>query len=83
MKHGLVTTNTHAGKVRVFLNGDDVTDRCISADDREGWVKLQCWDAERHDPKWAKGSPHIDRVGVDVCTHVVTGMVQIRLVGSL
>lgn len=37
-KFGLVTAETHMGKVKVFLNGEDVTHRTFAADDVIGYV---------------------------------------------
>ena len=42
MKYGLVEAKTSdlVGKVRILLEGVDVTDFCTAANDIEGWVDL-------------------------------------------
>jgi len=48
-KFGKITTKTHACKVRVFLDGVDVTDDGFEADDIAGYV--DCW-IRGDDGKW-------------------------------
>ena len=48
-KFGKITTETHAHKVRVFLDGVDVTDDGFEADDIAGYV--DCW-IRGDDGKW-------------------------------
>ena len=48
-KFGKITTKTHACKVRVFIDGNDVTNDAFEADDRAGYV--DCW-IRGNDGKW-------------------------------
>jgi len=48
-KFGKITTKTHSFKVRVFLDGVDVTDDGFEADDIAGYV--DCW-IRGDDGKW-------------------------------
>ena len=48
-KFGKITTKTHSFKVRVFLDGGDVTDDGFEADDIAGYV--DCW-IRGNDGKW-------------------------------
>ena len=48
-KFGKITTKTHACKVRVSIDGNDVTNDAFEADDRAGYV--DCW-IRGNDGKW-------------------------------
>ena len=48
-KFGKITTETHVCKVRVFLDGVDITDDAFEADDIAGYV--DCW-IRGDDGKW-------------------------------
>lgn len=52
-KFGLITAKTHMGKVKVFLNGKDVTHRAFAADDITGYVDVLKLNAD--------GKPYVDR----------------------
>ncbi len=51
-KFGKITTETHVCKVRVFLDGVDVTNDSFEADDIAGYV--DCW-IRGDDGKWMIG----------------------------
>jgi len=54
-------------RVRVYVNGAEVTDRCTDADDSEGWADLL-----RH----RAGRPYLNANG-EVARERVTGVVAI------
>ena len=90
MTYGLMTVERHAlhkrttgETLRVYLDGEDVTDRCVEADDKEGHVLLNCLDDVGHSPRIGTGKTHLEpRAKLSgrtvVCRHVLYGTVGIH-----
>lgn len=46
--------------IRIFLDGDNVTTMCLSADDRTGWVLLEVPSFRTKEPQLLTGTVHYD-----------------------
>jgi hypothetical protein len=64
MKVSVDGTPEMIGRVRVTVDGVDVTDRCISADDEAGVATIFCNDTE-----------HLDWRRTFMCTHLMPALV--------
>lgn len=64
--------------LRVWIHDVEVTDRCVIADDREGYVVLLCRDPATHQWDRVTGPPHLlpDHDGKP-CEHRVLGPVRV------
>lgn len=66
--------------LRVFLDGQDVTLRCVEANDTTGEVVLLCRDPKEHRWQVAEGAAHLTPDGGDAGAHKhrVRGQVVIQ-----
>lgn len=82
-KFGLLTVDGYRAHematgrpLQVYLDGVKVTDRCVEANDIEGYVVLYCQDKVNHDWAVQKGGLHVN--GNGTCLLHIRGDVNIE-----
>ena len=85
-KIGCLTVNGHLAHKQltgehllVLLDGVDVTDICLEADDIHGYVLLFCRDRQSHQDWTARDGIHLGGDGGGACRLRLTGHVEFRV----